>query len=287
MTKNHSNACTSQNIETNAVSRIREVAEKFKEYSKNVQLLIANMKQLSFETSIYKTSIEEQNPPKENLPQNQNCIISSNGRLLLIIDNIQSILSKEYLSIEFFVYLFFFIDTESIFTSPPFYTSPYGYKMCVRLYLNGNGIGQSTHVSIFLIVMRGEYDAIQEWPFNFQIIFCLYDLMDKKSHIIKSFQSDTKSICFQRPQGEMNIASGIPKFFPVSKLQQDNNPYVCDGSIYIQVMIRTHPIPKSILSNVMCIDPALPVYMQEEIIQKEIEKNKMQEFKLILTLKSY
>jgi len=159
--------------------------------------------------------------------------------------------------------------------------------MCVRLYFNGNGIGQSTHVSVFLIVMRGEYDAIQEWPFDFQVIFCLYDLMNKKRHIIKSFQSNTKSICFQRPQGEMNIASGIPKFILLSKIQENNNPYVCDDSIYIQVMIRKNPIPIPILSNVMHIDPALPVYIQEEIIQKEIAKNKMQAFKLILTLKSY
>jgi hypothetical protein len=55
--------------------------------------------------------------------------------------------------------------------------------MCVRLYLNGNGIGQSTPISIFLILMRGNYDAILEWPFNFQVIFCLYDLINQKDHI--------------------------------------------------------------------------------------------------------
>jgi hypothetical protein len=108
LTKNHFNACTSQSIGTDAASRIRQLVEKFKEYSKNVQLLKATIKQLLSETSIYKTSIEEQNPPEENLPQNQNCIFPYNGRSLLIIDNIQSRLSEEYFPIEFFVYLFFF-----------------------------------------------------------------------------------------------------------------------------------------------------------------------------------
>jgi hypothetical protein len=158
--------------------------------------------------------------------------------------------------------------------------------MCVRLYFNGNGLAQSTHISIFLILMRGDYDGVLEWPFNFQVIFALYDCINKKNHIIESFQSDTTSIRCQRPQDEMNIGTGIPKFIPHSVIQQDNNSYMCDGSIYIKVMIRKDPIPTRILPNVMSIDPGLPVHMQEEIIEKEILKNKMQAFKLSLTLKS-
>jgi hypothetical protein len=181
----------------------------------------------------------------------------------------------------------FFLDAnKSVFTSSPFYTSPDGYKMCVRLYFNGNGMGQSTHISIFLILMCGNYDAILEWPFNFQVIFCLYDLINQKNHIIESFQTDTKSIHFQQPQGEINIGIGISKFILRSIIQQNNNPYVCDDSIYIKVMIRKDVIPTSILPDVMCIDPALPVYIQEVIIQNKIKKNGMQPLKLILTLKS-
>ena len=50
--------------------------------------------------------------------------------------------------------------------SQPFYTSRYGYKMCARVYLNGDGMGKGTHVSLFFVVMRGDYDALLPWPFS-------------------------------------------------------------------------------------------------------------------------
>ena len=50
--------------------------------------------------------------------------------------------------------------------SQPFYTSRYGYKMCARIYLNGDGMGKGTHMSLFFVVMKGEYDALLPWPFR-------------------------------------------------------------------------------------------------------------------------
>lgn len=47
-----------------------------------------------------------------------------------------------------------------------FYTSRYGYKMCLRIYLNGDGTGRGTHLSLFFVVMRGPHDALLRWPFN-------------------------------------------------------------------------------------------------------------------------
>ena len=35
------------------------------------------------------------------------------------------------------------------FYSPCFFTSRYGYKMCARIYLNGDGAGRGTHISVF------------------------------------------------------------------------------------------------------------------------------------------
>lgn len=47
-----------------------------------------------------------------------------------------------------------------------FYTSRYGYKMCLRIYLNGDGTGRGTHLSLFFVVMKGPNDALLRWPFN-------------------------------------------------------------------------------------------------------------------------
>ena len=41
--------------------------------------------------------------------------------------------------------------------SPPFYTGRNGYKMCIRAYFNGDGIGYNTHVSILFVLMKGKF----------------------------------------------------------------------------------------------------------------------------------
>ena len=52
------------------------------------------------------------------------------------------------------------------FYSPCFSTSRHGYKMCACIYLNGDGMGRGTHISVFFVVMRGQYDVILRWPFR-------------------------------------------------------------------------------------------------------------------------
>ena len=39
--------------------------------------------------------------------------------------------------------------------SQPFYTSRDGYKMCCRIYLNGDGLGKGKYVSLFFVLMKG------------------------------------------------------------------------------------------------------------------------------------
>lgn len=55
---------------------------------------------------------------------------------------------------------------DSGFRISAFYTAKYGYKLCLRLYLNGDGTGKRTHLSLFIVIMRGEYDALLSWPFR-------------------------------------------------------------------------------------------------------------------------
>ena len=42
---------------------------------------------------------------------------------------------------------------ETSLYSPCFFTSRYGYKMCARVYLNGDGIGKGTHISVFFVAV--------------------------------------------------------------------------------------------------------------------------------------
>ena len=105
--------------------------------------------------------------------------------------------------------------------SPPFYSSPHGYRMCIRAYLNGDGIGKGSHVSVFLVLMRSEHDSLLSWPFKQSVRFTLINQVNSSASISEAFIPDLQSPSFQRPEAEMNVASGFPKFARQSVLQDD------------------------------------------------------------------
>ena len=61
--------------------------------------------------------------------------------------------------------------------SPSFYTHPHGYKMCLRVNANGYGAGENSHVSVFVYMMKGEYDDDLKWPFRGDITIQLLNQM--------------------------------------------------------------------------------------------------------------
>ena len=118
--------------------------------------------------------------------------------------------------------------------SAPFFTSRFGYRLCLRLYLNGDGLGKGTHLSFFLTIMRGEYDTLLSWPFQQMVTLMLLD-HNKKNDIVQAFRPEPSSSSFWQPKTDMNIASGCPKFAPLSVL---NNPsYVRDDTMYLKVIV--------------------------------------------------
>jgi hypothetical protein len=160
--------------------------------------------------------------------------------------------------------------------SPAFYSSLDGYKMRARLYLNGDGNARRTHMSLFFVLLRGEYDAILQFPFGFKVTFCLFDQTPQQRHIIDSFRPDKKSSSFQRPRSDMNIASGIPKFFPLPMVQQDNNAYIRDDTMFIKVMVDFGDTPKTMLPYTLSLNPGLPILIRQECIKREFERREQQ-----------
>ncbi|NXF30536.1 TRAF2 factor, partial [Nyctibius bracteatus] len=123
--------------------------------------------------------------------------------------------------------------------SPAFYTAKYGYKVCLRVYLNGDGTGKGTHVSLFFVVMKGDYDALLPWPFRHKVTFMLLD-QSNREHIIDAFRPDLTSASFQRPVNDMNVASGCPMFLPLSKLQSPKYAYVKEDTLFLKCIIETN-----------------------------------------------
>ena len=123
--------------------------------------------------------------------------------------------------------------------SPPFYTGRNGYKMCIRAYLNGDGSGEGTHLSIFFVLMKGEYDPLLQWPFDHKVSLVLVD-QDQRKHLVQTFKPNLQSNSFQRPKSDMNVASGCPEFAKLSVL--DDPSYVKDDIMYIKAIVDTSKI---------------------------------------------
>ena len=120
--------------------------------------------------------------------------------------------------------------------SAPCFTGKYGYKFCLRLYLHGDGMGRGTHLSLFLVIMKSEYDDIQQWPFQQKIKFKLINQDDRsKDHVEQMFPSKDSS-SFQKPKKDMNIASGCPLFIPLDRLQPEG--FLKNGNLFVEVKIE-------------------------------------------------
>ena len=129
------------------------------------------------------------------------------------------------------------VNEEKVYVaSPIFSTSRYGYKMCARVYLNGNGMGRGTHISVDFVVMRGQYDALLRWPFRQKVTFMLLD-QDNVEHVMDAFKPDPNSSSFQKPRGESNIASGCPMFCSLAEL--NNHAYVRDDAMFLKIIVDT------------------------------------------------
>lgn len=127
--------------------------------------------------------------------------------------------------------------------SPPFYSSHHGYRVCLRAYLNGDGTGRGTHVSLYIVIMKSEYDDLLTWPFAHTITLSLINqvnpLLPEKS-LTHKFTPNASSSSFQKPQDTFNIASGFPEFAPINVL---NDPlFVRNDTMYFRIKL-TPPGP--------------------------------------------
>lgn len=144
--------------------------------------------------------------------------------------------------------------------------------MKARLYLFGNGTAHRTHMSLFFVLMKSEYDRILPFPFNFNVTFCLYDQSGAEQHFIDSFRPDIESTSFQRLSPKMDIGSGIPKFLSLAQITEEGNPYVRNDTIFIKIIVDFANLPQSIIPYVANLNPGLPSGCIHDMIQEEKAK---------------
>ena len=120
--------------------------------------------------------------------------------------------------------------------SAPCYTKQYEYKYCVRLYLQGDGEGRGTHISIFFVVMKSEFDELLRWPMRKQVIIQLVNLRNEADSVIETFFSNTRLSSFQRPTENMSVAVEYPRLISIEQFL--NRGFVKDNSTFIKVTVK-------------------------------------------------
>ena len=129
------------------------------------------------------------------------------------------------------------LDTISELLSAPSYTRQYEYKYCISLYLNGDDVGRGTHISVFFVVMKSEYDELLAWPMQAQVTFELINLENKTDSIIETFASNPKSCSFQKPTMDMNMPTGCQTFVSIEQFL--NGGFIKDNCAFIKTTVKT------------------------------------------------
>lgn len=119
--------------------------------------------------------------------------------------------------------------------SQPFYTSKFGYKLQAIVYPNGNGEGVNTHISLFIVIAKTDYDDIHMWPFKHVVTFTLLNLTSS-DHISHSIQPDGSN-SFTKPIGEYNTPSGLPKFIEHKMIADNKSKYCVDDTLFFRIVV--------------------------------------------------
>ena len=125
--------------------------------------------------------------------------------------------------------------------SGPFYSSFHGYKLCIRVNLNGVDSARGTHLSLFIHFMQGEFDDLLEWPFNGKIILTVIDqnpICELRRDISETLLSKPNLAAFQRPSSTRNHKGfGYMEFLPLN---------IVNGSSYVRndtLIIKASVVP--------------------------------------------
>ncbi|XP_076803008.1 TNF receptor-associated factor 6-like [Clavelina lepadiformis] len=129
--------------------------------------------------------------------------------------------------------------------SPGFYTSPQGYRMCIRANLDGVENAQGTHLSLFVHIMKGEYDDFLTWPFYGTITLTIInqrELPSQRMNISETLEARSNLMAFQRPTTERNQKGyGYIDFYPLRMLE--TNGFTKNNTLVIKAQVRVYENP--------------------------------------------
>ncbi|XP_067939726.1 TNF receptor-associated factor 3-like [Watersipora subatra] len=119
--------------------------------------------------------------------------------------------------------------------SPGFYTSRYGYKMRLQVFLNGFSVAKGTHLSIAFALLPGPYDELLDFPFKQRVATTLLSPGNPNMNFTANMVPGG-SAHFQKQKEADNLTVGLPRFILQSEVETDR--YLKDDTIYFRCEVK-------------------------------------------------
>jgi len=131
-------------------------------------------------------------------------------------------------------------DQKTVIDSAPFYSATSGYKLKVSIHPKGDKAHSGNmYLSVFLVIMEGEYDAVLPWPFHQKVFFTLVDQQEEskeKKNIDMEFITDPSLESCAKPTKVKKSGVGFTRFISHKNLK--TRRYILNDSLLLQVRIR-------------------------------------------------
>lgn len=129
-----------------------------------------------------------------------------------------------------------------IFHSPPFYTSQFGYKFCLRT--NVTISSDESFLTLYLHLMESENDDFLDFPFQGRISLSLLDCRDSsnKQHFTENMEAVGSLDAFKRPMVFRSVKGyGYKEFVSLNQIFSPPNgcEFLKNNAIYIKVVVTT------------------------------------------------
>ena len=131
--------------------------------------------------------------------------------------------------------------TNSQWDSLPFYSRDKGYKLQLKVDANGDGSGKGTHLSLYVFLLKGEYDDQLQWPFNANITVQLLNWSGDSSHEEETINHHTAPLEYRTRVTEGGTAPGgrgYGQFISHSVLESvtSDTKYINEDSICFRIV---------------------------------------------------
>ncbi|CAJ0963775.1 unnamed protein product, partial [Mesorhabditis belari] len=128
--------------------------------------------------------------------------------------------------------------------SPPFHSHRHGYKMCAVLAPFGEGKAVREYASIFVSILKDEYDGILPWPFQCPITITWINQDETHQNKIETLIPKAvpeNEPFLGRPPTERNPAFGIQRFIRVAELTKGK--FIVNDTAFIRVDVDVRDVP--------------------------------------------